>query len=87
MNPKKTRVSRVGTITQEEDNLNLSQQPGYKRLAIGIPSVVFIATFFYAIVDGANLFQAVRVAAICSAIAFALIRITYWIIDGFKIHK
>jgi len=67
--------------------MGLYQQPGYKRLAIGIPIVVFVGMFFFALATDAGFGNALLAGAVFSAGAYALTRLVYWVVDGFKSHK
>lgn len=67
--------------------MGLHQQSGYKRLAIGIPIVVFAGMFFFALTDDASFGNALLAGVVFSAGAYALTRLVYWVIDGFKSHK
>lgn len=67
--------------------MSLYQHPGLKRLAFAIPVVVFIVAFFFAVTDDAQFGEAVIAATVCSIIAFVLISLVYWVIDGFKCQK
>jgi hypothetical protein len=70
-----------------EKTMGLYQQPGYKRLSIGITVLTFIAFLLFAGETGASLGEALLAGVIFSAGAYVLTRLVYWIIDGFKSHK
>lgn len=67
--------------------MGLYQHPGYKRIAIVVPIVVAVAVF---IIVGINSYSVVDplIWGVSSCIlTYILIRLIFWIIDGFKNQK
>jgi hypothetical protein len=64
--------------------MGLYQQPGYKRLAIGIPVVVFLVFFIVSGAIGDEFIYSLSGSVVGAILAYALTRLVYWVVDGFK---
>ncbi len=67
--------------------MGLYQQPGYKRLAITIPIVVFVGALITMGFLEETFGASCAVSVVFSILSYAVTRLVYWIIDGFKSHK
>ena len=67
--------------------MGLYQQPGYKRLAIGTPVVVFVTMLITMGFLEKTFGASCAVSVVFSILSYVATRLVYWIIDGFKSHK
>lgn len=68
--------------------MGLYQQPGYKRLALVLPVLAAVGILILAISEDVVINEKPFVAmAVGAGSTYILIRIVYWIIDGFKSHE
>jgi hypothetical protein len=67
--------------------MGLYNQAGYERLAIGISVVIFVLVFLLSAANNDEFAYSLIGSVVSALIAYALTRLVYWIIDGFKSHK
>lgn len=75
-----------------EASVKLSQQKGYQRLAKFITIIAFVFVFIVMLFKSTNnVAEALIAIPIASAVvagaSYVLVRLVYWVIDGFRLGK
>ena len=70
--------------------MKLKDHPGFKRLAVLITLASFVITYILLIVNERSVSEEEAfiefpiVAVLIALITFVFVRITYWVVDGFR---